>query len=164
MISFMFAMDKNQVIGHEQWMPWNLPRDLQHFKKKTLNHTIVMGRKTFESFNKPLPKRENVIITRDESYEREGCTVIHSIETLLDWNKTHPDKEYFVIGGGEIFKQLLPYADRMYMTYINETFEGDTFFPSYDETEWTLMDKEQGIQDENNPHEYYFLQYDRVNK
>ncbi|CQR46642.1 Dihydrofolate reductase [Paraliobacillus sp. PM-2] len=164
MISFIFAMDKNKVIGHNQWMPWNLPRDLQFFKQVTLHHTIIMGRKTFESFNKPLPKRENVIITRDKTYQKEGCTVIHSIETLLEWNKANPDEEYFVIGGGEIFKQLLPYADRMYMTFINDTFEGDTYFPSYSETNWTLTKKEQGVQDEDNPHEYYFLQYDRVNE
>ncbi|WP_079709651.1 dihydrofolate reductase [Paraliobacillus ryukyuensis] len=161
MISFVFAMDKQQVIGLNQWMPWDLPRDLQFFKEKTLHHTVIMGRKTFESFQKPLPKRENVVLTRDTAYAKEGCHVIHSVDTVLQWNKENPEKEYFVIGGGEIFKLFFPYVDRMYMTWINDQFEGDTYFPAYDESEWKLTNKEQGVQDENNPHEYYFLQYDR---
>ncbi|GGM23257.1 dihydrofolate reductase [Paraliobacillus quinghaiensis] len=164
MISFVFAMDKNQVIGHEQWMPWDLPRDLQFFKEKTLHHTIIMGRKTFESFNKPLPKRHNVVLTRDHSYKPDGCEVIHSIDPLLEWNKENPEKEYFVIGGGTIFKQTLPYADRMYMTYIDDTFPGDTYFPDFDLDDWNLTSKTKGIKDEKNQQDYYFLQYDRKNK
>lgn len=161
MISFVFAMDKNQVIGHEQWMPWDLPRDLQFFKEVTLNHTIIMGRKTFESFKKPLPKRRNVILTSDQTYQQDGCDVIHSIDTILAWNKANPETEYFVIGGGTIFEQVLPYADRMYMTYIDDTFEGDTYFPSYKEEDWSITSKTQGIKDEKNQHDYYFIQYDR---
>lgn len=162
MISFVFAMDKHKVIGKDNWMPWDLPRDLQFFKKLTMHHTIIMGRKTFESFKRPLPNRRNVIITRDQSYDQPECVILHSIEPVLAWNREDPDQEYFVIGGGEIFKHFLPYADRMYMTYIDALFEGDTYFPEYDQDQWKLTKKERGIEDEQHSYAYYFLQYDRI--
>ncbi|MDC3412984.1 dihydrofolate reductase [Aquibacillus sp. 3ASR75-11] len=161
MISLLFAMDRNRVIGSNNDLPWRLPKDLKFFKELTVTHSVVMGRKTFNSMGRPLPNRENIVLTRDKTFLPSGCRVIHSIETIVQWNKNSREKEWFVIGGAEIFKQILPYADRMYMTYIDEVFEGDTYFPLYNENEWTLTKKENGVKDENNPYDYYFLQYDR---
>lgn len=161
MIAIITAMSKNGVIGKDNWMPWNIPRDLKFVKDTTKNHTIIMGRKTFETFNRPLPERENVIITSNHAYTQAGCTVIHSMETVLNWNKENPEKVFFIFGGGEVYRQFLPYTDRMYVTYIDETFSGDTYFPSYDPDEWQETSKVKGVKDDANPYDYYFIQYDR---
>lgn len=163
MISLLFAMDRNRVIGKDNDLPWHLPNDLKYFKEKTMGNTIIMGRKTFESFNRPLPKRENVILTKDESYQQQGCTIIHDIETILKWNEQEPEKEWFVIGGSVLFEQILEDADRMYVTFIDDSFDGDTFFPAFSEHEWKLVEEEKGVKDEKNPYDYYFRTYERVN-
>ncbi|MRH42465.1 dihydrofolate reductase [Aquibacillus halophilus] len=162
MISLLYAMDRNRVIGYKNELPWRLPNDLKFFKEMTTSNSIIMGRKTFDSMNGPLPNRKNIIITRDESYQQENCEVIHSVDTIVEWNNLNPDTEYFVIGGGNIFKQILPYSDRMYMTYIDESFPGDTYFPEFDENKWKMTKKEKGPNDEKNPYDYYFIQYDRI--
>ncbi|UOQ47623.1 dihydrofolate reductase [Gracilibacillus caseinilyticus] len=161
MISLLFAMGSNRVIGKDNDLPWHLPKDLKFFKDVTINQTIIMGRKTFESMNGPLPKRENIIVTRDKNYTATNSQVIHSIADIQQLNEEQPDKEWFVIGGEYIFEQVLPFADRIYMTYIDETFDGDTFFPEFDESDWHQTKKEKGIKDENNNYDYYFIQYDR---
>ncbi|SDJ68443.1 dihydrofolate reductase [Sediminibacillus albus] len=161
MISLLYAMDHARVIGYKNDLPWRLPNDLKFFKRLTTSHCVIMGRKTFESMNGPLPNRKNVILTRDEEYHPEGCEVIHSIDTIVDWSKANPEEEYFVIGGGDIFEQILPFSDRMYMTLIDEEFPGDTYFPMFDESEWSLTRKEKGEKNEKNPYDYYFIQYDR---
>ncbi|SEM81941.1 dihydrofolate reductase [Mesobacillus persicus] len=160
MISLIWAMDENRVIGSYNKLPWHLPEDLKFFKRVTMGHPIVMGRKTHESIGKPLPGRENVIITRDRQYRSEGCTVLHTIDELLDFaSKT--DEEVFVIGGAEIFKEIIPHADRLYLTMIHHQFEGDTFFPSFHIDEWELESREMGEKNEKNPYEYEFLIYKR---
>ncbi|SEA63528.1 dihydrofolate reductase [Thalassobacillus cyri] len=164
MISLLFAMDRNHVMGKDNDLPWHLPNDLKFFKEKTIGHTIIMGRKTYESFNRPLPKRENVILTRDETYQQPGCKIIHDISEIQRWNEENPDTEWFVIGGSVLFEQILDQADRMYMTYIDETFQGDTYFPEYQEDEWELTHEEKGVKDEKNPYDYYFRTYDRVTR
>ncbi|HLS09991.1 dihydrofolate reductase [Lentibacillus sp.] len=162
MISLLVAMDRNRVIGYQNDLPWHLPNDLKFFKQKTIGHTIIMGRKTFESIGKPLPKRTNVVITRQKSSRfPEGIDVIRDINTVFDWNRQHPAEELFVIGGEEIFKQVLPHADRMYITLVDNVFQGDTYFPKFSETEWQLTAKEKGERDNKNLHDHYFLQYDR---
>ncbi|WP_110927777.1 dihydrofolate reductase [Bacillus massiliglaciei] len=161
MISFIVAMDKNNVIGNDNRLPWHLPADLAFFKKTTMGHPIVMGRKTFESIGRVLPGRENIIITRDTAYNQEGCTVIHSIDELKEMEK-ETKEELFVIGGAEIFKQTFEIADRLYITFINEEFEGDTHFPKMDINEWKVQSKEKGLKDEKNPYEYYFIVYDKI--
>ncbi|WLR46800.1 dihydrofolate reductase [Halobacillus litoralis] len=161
MISFIFAMDKNRLIGKDNDLPWHIPNDFKFFKDTTWGKTIIMGRKTFESFPQPLPEREHVVITSNENYDREGCTVIHSIDEILQMEKNNPNKEWFVIGGSVLFEKMLPYADRMYLTYIDASFDGDTYFPEYDETEWTLVSETKGLKDEKNPYDYYFRTYDR---
>ncbi|WP_226034743.1 dihydrofolate reductase [Aquibacillus saliphilus] len=161
MISLLYAMDKNRVIGYNNELPWRLPKDLKFFKELTTSNMVIMGRKTFDSMNGPLPNRKNVIVTRDKSYQQNDCEVIHSVDKVIDWSTDNPEVEYFVIGGGNIFEQILPYADRMYMTYIDESFPGDTYFPDFDESVWQITKKIKGIKDDNNPYDYYFIQYDR---
>lgn len=161
MISLLVAMDNNQVIGFENDMPWHLPNDLKYFKEKTTGQTIVMGRKTFDSIGRALPNRRNIVLTRGHADFPEGIEVIHDINFIQSWEKENPDKELFVIGGGHLFEQVLPYADRMYITEINEEFPGDTYFPSIQSDDWILTSKIQGQKDEKNPYDYSFLQYDR---
>jgi dihydrofolate reductase len=160
MISFLVAIDKNRVIGKDNALPWRLPADLKFFKDVTMGHTIIMGRKTYESIGRALPGRENVVLTRDEHYHAEGCTILHYISDVEEMEK-NTDKELIVIGGAEIFKQTFPIADRLYITEIDEEFEGDTFFPEFNEEEWKVVSKKKGIKDEKNPYDYYFLVYDR---
>lgn len=161
MISLLVAMDKNQLIGKDNDLPWRLPADLAYFKRVTMGHPIIMGRKTYDSIGRPLPGRENIIVTRDTSYEAEGCKVIHSIEEIVKMNE-QTDQELFVIGGAEIFKEILPHSDRLYITEINEEFEGDTYFPAFDKVEWKVISEEKGIKNEKNPYDYTFLVYEKI--
>jgi dihydrofolate reductase len=160
MISLIWAMDENRVIGYHNQLPWRLPEDLKFFKRVTMGHPIMMGRKTFDSIGKPLPGRENIIITRDESYQKDGCTVMNSIEDFMAYAK-EKEEEIFVIGGAEIFKEVLSEADRLYLTMIHHQFEGDTFFPVFDIEKWELESREIGLKDQKNPYDYEFLIYKR---
>lgn len=160
MISLLVAMDKNRVIGKDNGLPWHLPADLAYFKKVTMGHHIIMGRKTFESIGRPLPGRTTVIVTRNKDYKVEGCHVIHSIDDVKKMGE-EMDEELFVIGGAEIFKEVLSFADRLYITKIDEVFEGDTFFPEINDAEWKEVFVEKGVTDEKNPYTYYFHQYEK---
>lgn len=160
MISLMWAMDENRVIGKDNKLPWHLPEDLKFFKRTTMGHPIAMGRKTWDSIGRALPGRENIVITRNESFSCEGCTVLNSIDELLTYSREKRE-EVFVIGGAEIFKAILPAADRLYLTMIYDQFAGDTFFPEFDMADWELVSKEKGIKDEKNPYDYEFLIYKR---
>ncbi|MBX9996073.1 dihydrofolate reductase [Priestia aryabhattai] len=159
-ISFIFAMDKNRLIGKGNSLPWHLPADLKFFKQVTTGHPVVMGRKTHESIGKPLPGRENIILTRNISYDAKGCTVLNSISAIEEMGKKEK-KEIFIIGGAEIYKLAFPIADRLYITTIDEEFEGDTYFPEFNESEWRLVSREKGLKDEKNPYDYYFTIYER---
>lgn len=163
MISLIVAMDENRLIGKDNQLPWHLPQDLAYFKRMTMNHKIVMGRKTYESIGRPLPGRENIILTRNRSYKMDGCKVLHSIEEILELSK-NTDENIFVIGGAEIFKEILPYSDRLYMTHIHHNFEGDTFFPQLKDTDWETVSVESGIKDMKNPYEFDFVVYQKINK
>ncbi|WP_047152108.1 dihydrofolate reductase [Aneurinibacillus tyrosinisolvens] len=158
MISIVVAMDQNRVIGKDNRLPWHLPADLAYFKAVTIGHVIVMGRKTYEAIGKPLPGRENVVLTRDQAYEAEGCIIVHSVGEALS---AFDGKQIDVIGGAQIIAQFLPYTDTIYLTLIEESFEGDTFFPEISEEEWKLVSRKAGIKDEKNPYTYYFLVYKR---
>lgn len=158
MISVIVAMSKNRVIGKDNQLPWHLPADLKFFKETTMGHAILMGRKTHEAIGRPLPGRENVILTRQKDYHPEGCTVIHSVEEALE---RYRGKSIFVIGGAEMIKQFLPVVDRLYLTLIDQEFEGDVFLPEFQEDEWVEVSKTKGVTDEKNPYPYYFLVYDR---
>ncbi|CAH0274705.1 Dihydrofolate reductase [Peribacillus sp. Bi96] len=156
MISLIVAMDQNRVIGKNNQLPWHLPADLQYFKKVTMGHPIVMGRKTFESIGRVLPGRENVIVTRNQDFKAEGCVVLHDILQIKTY-ADNSDQEVFVIGGAEIFKEILPVTDRLYITEIHETFEGDTFFPLINEKEWDKTSSIQGTMDDKNRYAHDFI-------
>lgn len=157
MISLLWAMDENRAIGRNNQLPWHLPEDLKYFKRVTIGKPIAMGRKTYDSIGRPLPGRENIVITRNQGVTIEGCTVIHDVKDLLK----RDDEELFVIGGAEIFKEIIPFADRLYVTEIREEFEADTFFPEYNLSDWELIESTLGIKDEKNPYNYEFLVYQR---
>lgn len=159
MISIIVATDKNNLIGKDNDLPWRIPADLAYFKKVTLGSTIVMGRKTYESIGKPLPKRRNIILSRQE-FHADGCETLHSIEEVERFNVD--GEELFIIGGAHIFKETLPIADFLYLTYIDEEFEGDTYFPEVNEHDWELVSSEKGIKDEKNPYDYYFKKFKRT--
>jgi len=160
MISFIVAMDKNRVIGKNNQLPWHLPEDLKFFKRVTMGHSIAMGRKTYESIGRPLPGRQNIIITRKPDYQSDGCMVFHSLREFLQFCKGQSE-EIFVIGGAEVFTEMFTYADRLYITYIHDEFAGDTFFPNWNEQEWELTSCEPGLKDEKNPFDYEFRVYNR---
>lgn len=160
MISFIFAMDADGAIGKKNQLPWHLPEDLQFFKKVTMGHPIAMGRKTHESIGRLLPGRENIIITRNLEYDCTGALVFHSVQDFVSYCRAGK-KEVFVIGGAEIFKEMFDFAERMYITRIHEVFDGDTFFPDFDISEWKLGSCEKGMKNAKNPYDYEFCIYDR---
>lgn len=160
MISIVVAMDKNRVIGKDNQLPWHLPADLNYFKTVTMGKPIVMGRKTYESIGRPLPGRENIIITRNRGFHAEGCTIEHSIDYIKKLSHDN-NIEVCVIGGSEIFHEVLPISDRLYITEIEHEFLGDTFFPKIDKEEWMLTKSEQGPKDEKNPYTYFFHVYEK---
>jgi dihydrofolate reductase len=156
MIKLIVAISKNRVIGDSNKLIWNLPADLKRFKEITTGHSIVMGRKTYESIGRPLPNRRNIIITRDNTYQVEGCEIVNSIEEAL----LLTNSDCFIIGGGEIYKQSLHLVDKIYMTLVDEDFEGDTTFPELDKS-WYVSNQEDFSKDEKNPHNYSFIIYER---
>jgi len=160
MISIIVAMDRNRVIGKNNGMPWRLPADLAYFRKVTLGNTVVMGRKTFESIGKPLDGRKNVVLTRDRQYSKKGCLVVHSVEEALKIIKD--EKDCFIIGGATIYSAFLPYAQKLYITYIDHEFEGDTYFPEINYEEWRIISRTQGPKNERNPYNYYFEVHERT--
>lgn len=161
MISLLVAMDKNRVIGFKNDLPWHLPNDLKFFKQKTTGNTIIMGRKTYESIGKPLPNRKNVVLTGSGGEYPPDVDVISDVQSIQTYHDNQPEEELFVIGGANVFRQVLSLADRMYITFVDDIFEGDTFFPPFPETDWELTKKEKREKDKKNPYDYYFLQYDR---
>jgi dihydrofolate reductase len=156
MIKIIVATSKNRVIGNDNSLIWNLPSDLKHFKKLTTDNSIVMGRKTYESIGRPLPNRRNIIITRQEDYEVDDCEVVGSLEEAL----LLCGSNCFIIGGGEIYKQSINIADKIYLTLIDEEFEGDTYFPEIDE-DWVEVIRENKEQDDKNEYNYSFIEYER---
>jgi dihydrofolate reductase len=157
MISFILAMDENRVIGKDNDLPWRLPADLAYFKRTTMGQPVIMGRKTYESIGRPLPGRENIVVTRNKDFAVEGITVVYSLEEAFEQTK---ETEAFVIGGEQIFKEAISFASRLYITQIHHTFEGDTYFPAIP-TEWKIVSSEKGIKDEKNPYDYDFVVYEK---
>lgn len=160
MLAFIVAMDQNNAIGFENQMPWYLPNDFKYFKTKTTGHTIVMGRKTFESIGRVLPNRKHIVLSRHSDDFPEEVEVVRDVEEIIHRFKD-AEEEVFIIGGGHIFETCMPYADRLYVTRIEETFAGDVYFPTIDQAEWEETSSEKGLKDERNPYDYYFIQYDR---
>jgi dihydrofolate reductase len=159
MISIIVAIAENNVIGKENKLIWYLPKDLKHFKETTTGHYIIQGRKTFESFGKPLPNRTTVIITRNKNYKAEGCIVVNSLQEALDIAIN--EKEVFIIGGGEVYKQAMTIADRIYLTKVHQSFEGDTFFPEINMKDWNELSRQDFEPDEKNKYPFSTLILER---
>lgn len=153
-LSLIVAITQNHVIGKDNQMPWHLPADLARFRKNTLGKPVIMGRKTFESIGRALPKRINIVLSR-RPYEKEGIIWKDSLESAVDFLKDQT--EIMLIGGGELFKQYLPQADRLYLTEIQTQLEGDTFFPSIDWQEWDIEFEEYRPADTDNPYACRFF-------
>jgi dihydrofolate reductase len=158
-LSVIVAVSSNHVIGYQNRLPWHLPADLKHFKKITMGHPIIMGRKTFESIGKPLPGRTNIIITRKTGYEVPGCIVVNSVEEAV--NLCRLEEEVFIIGGAEIILQVQETVDRIYLTRIHQEFDGDTFFPEPDPSHWTETSREEFSPEGKNEYSYSFIVLDR---
>lgn len=159
MLSLIAALSENNVIGVDGKLPWYLPRDLKYFKAKTLGKSIIMGRKTFESIGKrPLPDRQNIVITRQADYVAPGCQVCTSLEEAC---AQATSEEIFIVGGSSLYSEALPKADKLYLTRIHTKVAGDTVFPKFDETEWTLIDEEHFSADEKNALPMTFRTYQR---
>ena len=159
MVSLIVAVSQNGVIGKDNKLPWHIPEDLKRFKALTMGHPILMGRKTFESIGKPLPGRTNIVITRQQDFKSCGATVVHSLDEALATCQNA--EEIFVIGGGEIYKQALPFANRIYLTRINQDFLGDTFLFQVDSSLWKETSREDHSADAKNLYPYSFITYTR---
>ena len=155
-------MVKNRVISANNKIPWHLPNELKLFKRLTMGHHIVMGRKTYESINRLLPGRTTVIVTRQRDYGVEGAIVAHSIPQALE--ACRGDEEVFVIGGADLFRETLPVADRLYLTVVDAEPEGDTFMPDLDLSAWRETSSQAFAADEKHAHAYRFSIYDRVSE
>lgn len=139
-LSIIVAMSSNHVIGANNTLPWHLTEDLKYFKSLTTGHTIIMGRKTYQSIGRPLPHRRNIVISRNTETSYEGMEVVHSIEDAFSITKN--DKKVFVIGGADIYKQVLDQVDLLYITEIKKSFSGDAFFPEIDKSKWSEFSRE----------------------
>ena len=158
--SLIVARAANGVIGKGNGMPWHLPADLAHFKRTTLGRPVIMGRRTWESIGRPLPGRRNLVVTRNAAYEAAGAEVVDSLEAA--WRAVGDADEVFVIGGGQIYADALPGADRIYVTEIGEAIEGDTFFPDLDPDDWRETVLGEHAPDDRNAHRLRFRLLERV--
>lgn len=150
------AMANNRVIGLDNKMPWHLPADLQHFKKVTTGKPVIMGRKTFESIGRPLPGRRNIIITRNSEYTAQGIEVVTTPDAALELVATA--EEVMIIGGGNIYEQFLPKAERLYLTFIDLDVKGDTQFPDYNKVaNWYVKEEQENHTDDKNLSSYKFV-------
>ncbi|HWZ03909.1 MAG TPA: dihydrofolate reductase [Mucilaginibacter sp.] len=157
-VSQVVAISENHVIGKDNKLLWYLPNDLKHFKEITTGHTVIMGRKTYDSVGKPLPRRRNIIITR-QAIAIEGCEVVNSIEAALAL--CTGEDEVFIVGGAEIYKQSMHLTDRIYLTIVHKEFEGDSFFPEINKSEWNEVFREDHQPDEKNLIPYSFITFEK---
>ncbi|SER68844.1 dihydrofolate reductase [Vreelandella subterranea] len=164
-VAMIVAMAKNRVIGVEGQLPWYLPEDLKFFKRMTQAKPLVMGRKTFASIGKPLPNRLNIVVTRQEAFTHEGVRVCHDLPAALELADQQATieaaEEIMVMGGGEIYRQALPYATRLYVTEVDIEVEGDAYFPLLDPSEWRETQRVAGQPNEQQP-DYAFVTYERI--
>ena len=159
-ISIIVAAATNNVIGSDGELPWRLPEDLKRFKQLTIGKPVIMGRLTYESIGKPLPDRRNIVLSARKGLNIEGCDVVDTPDAAI--RLAGGAEEVMVIGGGSVYSQMLPMADRIYMTRINGTFDGDTFFPELDDKEWQVVDRVDFPADESRQFGFSFVTLDRV--
>jgi dihydrofolate reductase len=158
-ISLVVAASTNNVIGSDGGLPWHLPDDLKHFKRLTVGKPVIMGRRTFESIGRPLPDRRNIVMTRDAVYAAEGCDVVTSVDEALDL--VEDADEVMIIGGGQVYRDFLPHADRIYLTRVQADVEGDTYFPDIDEAGWRLVSSEPHAADEKHAYAFDVMVFER---
>jgi dihydrofolate reductase len=159
MITVIAAVAENNALGKENQLLWHLPDDFKRFKTLTSGHYIIMGRKTFESFPKPLPNRTHVIISRQANYQPEGCIVVNSLEQAIE--ACPKTEEVFIIGGGEIYRQSIAVADKLDLTIVHASFEADTLFPEIDLSQWQLVFEEHHPKDERHDYAFTFQTFTR---
>lgn len=164
MISIIVAAAEKNVIGKDNSLIWHLPADMKFFKEKTSGHCIITGRKNYESIPekfRPLPNRTNIVITRQKNYQAPGAIVVETIEDAILKAKETGDQEIFIIGGAEIYKQFMRYADKIYLTKIYHSFEGDTFFPEINDKNWREVSRIKGLTDEKNIYDHDFFIFEK---
>ncbi|MFB3390307.1 dihydrofolate reductase [Flavobacterium sp. LAR06] len=159
MIIMIAAVAENNALGKNNELVWHLPNDFKRFKSLTTNHHIIMGRKTFESFPKPLPNRVHVVITRQKDYNPEGCIVVDSIEKAISVCPENEDS--YIIGGGEIYNLGMRHADILEITKVHHSFDADAYFPEIDKTDWQLVESEENFRDEKHLYDYTYETYIR---
>lgn len=166
MISLIAAIGKNNELGKGNTLLWHMPADMKYFREKTKGHTVIMGRKTFESLKGPLPNRKNIVITRDTNYQASGIEVVHSLEEVINLSRVTLNKdeqEVFVIGGAEIYKQAMTIANKLYITHIDaEDKDADAFFPEIIPIVWNEISHEEHEPDEKNLFNYTFSVYEKL--
>jgi dihydrofolate reductase len=158
-ISLIAALGRNRVIGLDDGLPWHMPTDARHFRTLTEGKPVVMGRKTFQSLKGPLARRTNIVLTRSEDFRPPGCVVVDSVEAALA--AAGDCDELMIAGGAEVYERFLPCADRMYLTFIDGDFPGDTHFPAYDPEQWTETERRDFEADERNPYPFSFVTLER---
>lgn len=157
-IAAIVAAGKDWAIGRDNDMLWHLPNDFRFFKQTTLGHPVIMGRKTFLSLGKPLPGRQNIVVTRQQSFTAEGIMVVHSLEAAIAAATLEDQEMVFVIGGGEIYRQALPMIEQLYLTVVAGSFpQATTFFPAIDWADWTEISRDHHTQDERHAYDYTFI-------
>ncbi len=154
-LSLIVAMDRNRLIGQGSSLPWRLSSDLKHFREITMGKPIVMGRKTHQTINRPLPGRENIILTRDPAFSARGCTVFTRLDEVLA--HCRDADEIMIMGGADLYRQTLDLADRMYLTEVHAECQGDTWFPEFDRSTWTEIRREDFRADAGNEHDFSFV-------
>ena len=165
-LSLICAMDENMVIGRNNSLPWHLPEDLKYFKRTTMGHSIIMGRKTYESIGKPLPGRTNIIVSRNRNYEVENARTVNSLTEAIELaeNVSFIDGslEAFIIGGAELFEEALIMVNRMHLTMVHAEVEGDTWFPDFEVADWSEVSREYFEADVANPYDYSICVLERI--
>lgn len=154
-ISIIVAMGKNGVIGAGYTLPWHLSSDLKHFKSITMGKPIIMGRKTYESISRPLPGRENIIVTRNKNFQAQDCTVLHSLDAV--YAHCSNSDEIMIMGGADLYAQNIDKASRIYMTEVHTDVDGDVFFPAFDRKQWKETERKNFKSDEKNEYDYSFV-------
>lgn len=159
-VSLIAAVAENGVIGRNNALPWRLPADLRRFRRITMGHPIVMGRRSYEAIGRPLPGRTNIVVTRRSDYTAPGCTVVHSLDEALARAAGAP--ETFVIGGAQLYAEALPRAHRLYLTRVHAEIPGDTLFPPVDWSPWREIEREHHEADPEHAHAYTFITFERI--
>ena len=161
-ISLIVAASENNVIGRDNDLPWKLPIDMKFFVQTTKGHSILMGRKNLESFGRLLPNRTNILLTRDRNFQFEGAEIFYDLQKAIAFAKEIEEEELMVIGGGEIYRQCMPFADRIYLTRVHAEIEGDVYFPQLDSSIWKLKSEEYHEKDEKHNYAFTFQKFERA--